>query len=71
MKREFLKELGLEDEAINKIMAENGKGIESWKGKLADTEQKLTEAQGKGRNMKAKLQTRKAFAGNADLKAVG
>lgn len=32
MKREFLKELGLEDEVINKIMAENGKDIEAHKG---------------------------------------
>src|SRR5699024_12538525 len=31
MKREFLKELGLEDEAINKIMAEHGKTIQSVK----------------------------------------
>lgn len=42
MKREFLKELGLEDETINKIMAEHGKDIESYKTRLADTEQKLT-----------------------------
>lgn len=47
MKRDFLKELGLEDEAINRIMAENGKDIEGWKTKLTDTEQKLSEAQGK------------------------
>lgn len=32
MKRSFLKELGLEDEVIDKIMAENGKDIEAHKG---------------------------------------
>ena len=31
MKRSFLKELGLEDEVIDKIMAENGKDIEAHK----------------------------------------
>lgn len=34
MKREFLKELGLEDAAIDKIMAEHGKGINSTKAEL-------------------------------------
>lgn len=36
MKREFLKELGLEDAVIDKIMDENGKDIEKHKGE-ADT----------------------------------
>ncbi|WP_277679231.1 DUF4355 domain-containing protein [Gracilibacillus dipsosauri] len=31
MKREFLKEIGLEDETINKIMAEHGKAIQAVK----------------------------------------
>ena len=34
MKREFLEGLGLEKEAIDKIMAENGKDIEAGKAKL-------------------------------------
>lgn len=38
MKREMLKELGLEDEAINQIMAENGKDIEKAKSAFADYE---------------------------------
>lgn len=33
MKREFLKELGIEDEVINKIMAEHGKSINDFKEK--------------------------------------
>jgi len=36
MKREFLKSLELADEVIDKIMAENGKDIETTKGKYAD-----------------------------------
>ena len=36
MKRDFLKDLGLGDEIIDKIMAENGKDIESAKNKFAD-----------------------------------
>lgn len=47
MKRTFLKELGLDDEVIDKIMAENGKDIEASKGngdKLsADLEAKTKE----------------------------
>ena len=34
MKREFLKELGLSDEQVNSIMAENGKDIEKHKTEL-------------------------------------
>ena len=35
MKREFLKELGIEDEVIDKIMDENGKDIEGLKSQGA------------------------------------
>ncbi|NLX61356.1 MAG: hypothetical protein GXZ06_02365, partial [Tissierellia bacterium] len=38
MKRQFLKELGLTDEQIDKIMAENGKDIEKYKT-LAETKE--------------------------------
>lgn len=44
MKREFLKELGLEDAAIDKIMAENGKDIEKYKSD-AETLKTTTEQQ--------------------------
>lgn len=51
MKRDFLKDLGLEDEVINKIMAENGKDIEkhktdrdAYKTKYEDTKQLLDDA---------------------------
>lgn len=36
MKRSFLKELGLESEAIDKIMAENGRDIEKYKTDIED-----------------------------------
>lgn len=41
MKREFLKSLGLEDEAIDKIMAENGKDLEKTKSATEKTNQEL------------------------------
>ena len=34
MKREFLKDLGLTDEQIEKVMAEHGRGIEKFKEDL-------------------------------------
>lgn len=36
MKRSFLKELGLESDVIDKIMAENGKDIEKYKSDIED-----------------------------------
>lgn len=40
MKRKFLEDLGLEDEVVNKIMAENGKDLTDLKAKVDDlTEQ--------------------------------
>ena len=69
MKREFLKELGLEDETINKIMAEHGKDIESYKTRLTDTEQKLTGSQGQVAQYETKIaELEKVLAGNAKLK---
>jgi len=51
MNREFLKSLGLEDEAIEKIMAENGRDIEKFKSdakaketELASTKKQLVDA---------------------------
>lgn len=51
MKRDFLKELGLSDEVIDKVMAENGKDINSAKGEseklsaeLEQTKSELTKA---------------------------
>lgn len=44
MKTEFLKGLGLEEEVISKIMAENGKDIQREKDKTADVQAKLDTA---------------------------
>lgn len=50
MKTEFLKELGLEQDVINKIMAENGKGIAAEQAKTA-------KAEGERDNFKDQLAT--------------
>lgn len=44
MNRAFLKALGLEDEAIDKIMAENGNDIEKYKSEAATKETELASA---------------------------
>lgn len=44
MERKFLEDLGLEKDAIDKIMAENGKDIESEKAKITAETEKLTKA---------------------------
>lgn len=41
MKREFLKDLGLEDDVINKIMAENGKEVAVYRAKLDDLNEQI------------------------------
>jgi len=49
MKREFLKDLGIADEAVDKIMAENGRDIEAVKTKFGDYD-----------DIKAQLETAKS-----------
>ncbi len=75
MKRKFLEDLGIEKEAIEKIMAENGTDIERAKGdaealrtQLNETQEKLksfegvdvAELQGKITNLTNELATNKA-----------
>ena len=43
MKREFLKNLGIADDLIDKIMAENGKDVQAEKDKAAKVESDLAE----------------------------
>lgn len=43
MKRDFLKSLELSDEAIDKIMAENGNDINGLKAKITDLETQVTD----------------------------
>lgn len=59
MKTEFLKELGLEQEQIDKIMAENGKDIAAEKAKA-------TKAEGERDNYKSQLDTAKESLGKFD-----
>ena len=44
MERKFLEDLGLEKDAIDKIMSENGKDIEAEKAKITAEAEKLTKA---------------------------
>jgi phage minor structural protein GP20 len=59
MKTEFLKERGLEQEQIDKIMAENGKAI-------AEEKAKATKAEGGRDNYKSQLDTTKESLGKFD-----
>ena len=52
MKREFLKDLGIESEAIEKIMAENGKDIEKAKGSSEQNAGKVKELEAEVASMK-------------------
>lgn len=42
MKRKFLEDLGLEDEVVNKIMAENGKDLTELKAKVDDLNEQIS-----------------------------
>lgn len=59
MKTEFLKELGLEQETIDKVMAENGKDIAAEKAKLSKAESERD-------NYKTQLETAKEALGKFD-----
>lgn len=59
MKTEFLKELGLEQDAIDKVMAENGKDI-------AAEQAKTKKAEGERDNYKTQLDTAKEALGKFD-----
>lgn len=52
MKREFLKELGIEAEAIEKIMAENGKDIEKAKGSSEENAAKVKQLEAETKSLK-------------------
>lgn len=45
MKRQFLEELGLDKEQIDKVMSEYGKGVEAAKGEYAELENKVKETE--------------------------
>ena len=62
MKREFLKGLELTDEQIDKIMAENGKDIQTTKEKFSDYE----DVKGKLAEYKKTIEELQGKAGNAE-----
>lgn len=66
MKREFLKELGIEDAMISKIMAENGKDIEAEKAKATDATAKLEEAKTKITEYETKISELQSASGDAE-----
>ena len=69
MKTEFLKGLGLEDEVISKIMAENGKDIEKEKQKAAEATTKLEAANKKVSEYETTIEDlKKSAEGNEDFK---
>lgn len=72
MKRDFLEGLGLEKDAIDEIMAENGKDIESAKAKAKPSEEVLSQLEHLKEENKAygkQLETLKKSAGdNEELK---
>lgn len=70
MKREFLEKLGLEKEAIDSIMAENGKDIEAAKAKpSAEVTAELEQLRADKEEHEKQLETlRKAAGDNEELK---
>lgn len=68
MKREFLEGLGLEKEAIDKIMAENGADLEREKAKTTTAKADLADAQAKLNTANTELETLKKA--NGDIAAV-
>lgn len=53
--REFLKGLGLEPGVVNKIMAEHGKQITTYRSKVAELQKANKEYEGKMSDLNAKL----------------
>lgn len=69
MKRDFLKELGLEKEAIDAIMAENGKDIENAKSEVKELESDIKGLKEQLKDRDGQIEDLKKAAGsNEDLK---
>lgn len=68
MKRKFLEDLGLEKEAIDKIMDENGKDVEAAKGDAGQTKEELKQAKEQLAERDQQLEDLKKSSGdNAEL----
>jgi len=69
MKTEFLKGLGIEEDVIAKIMAENGKDIEKEKAKVTELNGKLEMANKKVSEYETTIEDlKKSAEGNEDFK---
>lgn len=76
MNRDFLKELGLESDAIDKIMKENGKDIEKAKGDSDKSSSRIKELEAEVESLKGNISERdkqletlkKDAEGNDELK---
>lgn len=66
MKREFLENLGLETEIVEKIMAENGADIEREKSRTTQAKADLADVQEKLTEREKDLETLRASSGDAD-----
>lgn len=66
MKREFLEGLGLEKDAIDKIMAEHGKTLETHKTKATDLQTSLDDLDEQLKQRDKDLKDLKAKAGNSE-----
>lgn len=66
MKKEFLKGLGLEDEVIDKIFAENGKDVNVVKAEVDSLKKDLETANGKIADYEKEIGTLKESIGNTE-----
>ena len=66
MKRDFLKSLELSDEAIDKIMAENGNDINGLKAKITELEGQISDYKGQVSERDKQLETLKKSSGDAE-----
>lgn len=66
MKRKFLEDLGLEKEAIDKIMAENGSDIEAAKADYNSLKQQLDAAKAQIQDRDTQLETLKNSTGDME-----
>ena len=70
MKRDFLKSLNLSDEAIDKIMTENGNDINGLKAKITELEGQVTDYKGQVSDRDKQLESLKNATGDVEsLKA--
>lgn len=66
MKRDFLKSLELSDEAIDKIMAENGNDINGLKAKITELESQVSDYKGQVSERDKQLESLKKSKGDAE-----